>query len=194
MQVHVPVPVGIEAAVEGSTVHLSWNTTASRDGSILGYRVYRKNSRAKFLTPVADTLQESWQNYFTDTGLAPGSTTSYAVRAVSITADTSDMSMTVVASISSPEYYPPGNVRAWKEKKSVQITWDDIVQPGAKELRIYRYTRGSTPKIIKKLKVNIHEYVDTKPGRGKLVSYYLTTVGEGGEESVRSSVVSVPLK
>ncbi|PLX24291.1 MAG: hypothetical protein C0600_13355 [Ignavibacteria bacterium] len=192
--VNIAAPLDIEAVADGSTVHVSWNTVNARDPSILGYLVYRKGEKDKRMTAVADTLQASWQNYYTDHDLPPGSATSYAVRVVSITQDTSDMSAAAAVRIAGVEYYPPGNLRAWKERRSVHLTWDEVVQPGIKGLRLYRYVRGKKPQLIRKLKPNLQEYVDKKPGRVKLVSYYLTVIGEGGVESARSKVVTVPLR
>lgn len=194
MPVSMEPPLDLEAAVDGNTIHVSWNTTTARDASILGYIVYRKGEKDRHFAPVADTLQAPWQNYHVETDLPVGSTTSYAVRIVSITQDTSAMSAAAAATIARPEFYPPGNVRAWKERRRVHLTWDEVIQPGVKGLRLYRYTRGTKPRLIRKLKPTVLEYVDRKPGRTKLVSYYLTVVGDGGVESARSKVVTVPLR
>ncbi len=189
----VPVPAGIEAAVDGNRIHVSWNTALPRDPSLLGYRVYRKQG-SDALMPIADTLQESWQNYYTEAEAAPGGTFAYAVRAVSITGDTSAYSATATASIPKPAYYPPGNLRARMEERRVYLTWDEILQRDADGLRLYRYERGKDPRLVVTLEADAREYVDRRPGRGKLVSYYITTVGKGGVESGRSRIVSVPLR
>ncbi|MBN1448074.1 MAG: hypothetical protein JXA28_09095 [Bacteroidetes bacterium] len=190
----VASPGGVEAAVDGRRILVSWNTTLDRDESILGYRVYRKRGAEKKLTPVADTLQEAWQNFYEEKETVPGGTYTYAIRAVSITGDTSAFSPHAVVRVDAPEYFPPGNVRAWKEGKRVQLTWDEVIQPDVAGLRIYRYARGNKPELIKKLKPEERAFTDTKPGRTTIVSYYLTTVGAGGMESSRSRVVTVPLR
>ena len=189
----VPVPAGIDAAIDGNRVHVSWNTALRPDPSLLGYRLYRRKGDTR-LMPVADTLQESWQNYFVESEAAAGETYAYAVRAVSITGDTSAFSATATVSLPEPAYYPPGNLRARAEDRRVYLSWDEILQQDADGLRLYRYERGKDPRLVVTLESDARDYVDRRPGRGKLVSYYLTTVGKEGTESERSRIVSVPLR
>jgi chitodextrinase len=67
----LPAPTNLQAtAVADTTISLSWNTVASATG----FNVYRDGSKATD-TPVSQTA-------FTDIGRAPGTTYSYAVKAV----------------------------------------------------------------------------------------------------------------
>jgi fibronectin type 3 domain-containing protein len=193
LPISVDIPVGVEAARDGNRVLLTWNTGQPRHRDVLGYRVYRMLEKDKRWLPVADTLQNPRQNFYTDSALQAGARAMYAVRAFSVTGDSSAMSAPAVVSIPARVFFPPGNLRAKREGKKVLLMWDEIIQQAA-ALHLYRYQRGDAPKLIRKLKPTDVEYVDAKPGRGRRVSYYLVTVGTGDEESRRSEIVTVPLR
>ncbi len=193
ISITVDIPADVDIVRDGRRVLLSWNTTQPRHRDVLGYRVYRKTEKENHFTPVADTLQNPRQNFYADSSLQAGEKAMYAVRAFSVTGDSSALSAPATIMIPARVFFPPGNVRAKREGKKVRIMWDEIIQQ-ADALHLYRYERGTAPKLIRKLKPTDVEYVDAKPGRGRRVSYYLVTIGTRDEESRRSKIVTVPLR
>ncbi|MDT8322868.1 MAG: hypothetical protein RRA94_02065 [Bacteroidota bacterium] len=193
LPIPVDAPVEVDAARDGDRILLTWNTTQPRHRDVLGYRVYRKTENDERLTPVADTLQNPRQNFYTDSAVQAGTRAMYAVRAFSVTGDSSAMSASAVIIVPGRELLPPSNLRARREGGKVRVMWDEILQPAA-ALHLYRYERGSAPTLLRKLKATEGEYLDAKPGKGKRVSYYLVTAGASGEESRRSEILTVPLR
>ena len=192
--VPVEAPMDLQAAIDGQVVRLSGNTSIARHKDILGFRVLRRTARDKRFVPVADTMLYAWQNFHSEAAPAPGQRVAYAVRAYSVKGDSSELSATVTVAADARRYYPPGNLRAMKDGKSVLLEWDDIVQQDVAALHVYRYERGKKAVLVAKVKADSREYVDKKPGRAEFVSYYMTVAGSSGTESARSRVVSVRLK
>ncbi len=192
--VPLAAPRDLVARVHGGQVALYWDQQQERDPSFLGYRVYRREGSADRWRPLADTLVEASQNSFADAAVTPGVRYSYAVRTIGLLGDSSAMSNTVRAELPLPEVYPPSNLSAQPQGRVVTLRWDEIAQPGAKEFRLYRYTRGAKPKLVKTFTLDIIGYTDEIKGRESPVFYYLTTVGNFGQESRPGKEVAVMVK
>lgn len=81
-------PSGLNAVVQNGKVALSWNSSSDNVG-VSGYALYRNGS---FMVTVTGTS-------FLDTGVQPGSSYQYAVKAGDFSGNKSDMSSTVSATI-----------------------------------------------------------------------------------------------
>jgi fibronectin type 3 domain-containing protein len=194
IMVPVTSPRGLVARVTQGQVALFWDAQQDREITCAGFRVYRKEGTDDRWTALTDTLLEGWQNYFTDEKTKPGGRYTYAVRAFNIHGDSSALSFSVKAGIDMPEVYPPANLTAQPQGRIVTLRWDEIAQPGAKEFRLYRYTRGAKPALVKTLSLDVIGYTDEIKGRESPVFYYLTTVGQEGQESRAGKEVAVMVK
>ncbi len=192
--VPVSAPRGLVARVLNRQVALFWDAQMDRETGCAGFRVYRKGDRSERWTALTDTLLEGWQNYFTDEKAAVGTRYSYAVRAFSIRGDSSDLSFSVNALIPFPAVYPPANLTAQPQGRVVMLRWDEVAQSGAKEFRLYRYTRGAKPQLVKALPLDVVGYTDEITGGASPVFYFLTTVGLSGQESGPGKEVAVMVK
>jgi fibronectin type 3 domain-containing protein len=186
----VPAPQGITARVDQGRVYLTWKTQNDVQMAVSGYRVFRREADGGW-KPVADTLQDAEQNFMLDENTKPGGRYDYAVRAYSIRGDSSALSSIASALIPLPEVYPPSNLKAYREGVAVVLQWDEVVQSGAKEFRVYRYTRGAQPRMLATLPLETRVYLDDKPGGTSPVYYYITTVGTLGHESAPGKEVAV---
>ncbi len=178
----IPAPQGVLARVDKGRVYLTW-TMQEDNPTLSGWRVYRREGTSGVWRALGDTLLEASENHVLDEGTKPGASYAYRVRAYSIRGDSSETSAIVDVRIAGPAVYAPANLRAKLDGKQVLLTWDEIVQPGAKEFRIYRYTRGGTPQAVGTVPLEQREFLDTRPGSTSPVFYYVTTVSTTGEES-----------
>lgn len=189
--VALAAPRGLNARVAGTQVHLYWDQQHNRSEGLMGYRVYRKDAAKGAWRPLADTLLESWENAMTDTDVLPGGRYEYIVRAFGASTDSSAPSLAALAVIPLPDVYPPANLTAQPQGRVVTLRWDEIAQPDAKEFRLYRYTRGRKPQLVKSFSLDVIGYVDEIKGKESPVFYYLTTVGLAGQESRPGPEVAV---
>ncbi|MBR9974167.1 MAG: hypothetical protein KFF77_01170 [Bacteroidetes bacterium] len=192
--VTLAAPRGLNARVAGTQVHLYWDQQHNRSEGLMGYQVYRRSAEDRAWRPLADTLLESWENAMTDTDVQPGARYEYIVRAFGAVGDSSAPSLVAHAEIPIPDVYPPANLTAQPQGRIVSLRWDEIAQPSAKEFRLYRYTRGRTPQLVKSFSLDIIGYVDEIKERESPVFYYLTTVGQAGQESPPGREVAVILR
>lgn len=186
----VPAPQGITARVDQGRVYLTWKAQNDVQMALSGYRVLRREANGGWKS-VADTLQLAEQNFMLDEQTRPGGRYDYAVRAYSIQGDSSALSAVATATIPLPEVYPPSNLKAFREGAAIVLQWDEIAQAGAKEFRVYRYTRGAQPRMLASLPLDTRVFLDDKPGGTSPVFYYLTTVGTFGNESAPGKEVAV---
>ena len=192
-QIAVPIetPRDLITRVVSGQVALYWNQRYTDPPGCIGYRIYRKEEKTGRWRPLNDELTEPWQNSFNDTDVTVGGKYEYAVRAFGISGDSSSLSLVAHAAIPIPEVYPPANLTAKPQGRVVTLRWDEIAQQSAKEFRLYRYTRGKKPQLVKTLGLDIIGYVDEIKGRESPVFYYLTTVGTAGQESRPGREVAV---
>ncbi len=188
--VAVNAPQNIVARVDQGRVYLTWKGQDESSSGLSGFRVYRREAGGAWRA-VADTLQDAEQNFMLDTRTKPGGRYEYTVRAYSIRGDSSGLSSIASAEIPLPAVYPPANLKASREGSGVILQWDEIAQAGAKEFRLYRYTRGSTPRLLGSVPLNTRVFLDEKPGSTTPVFYYLTTVGTFGNESAPGKEAAV---
>lgn len=187
-------PRGLNARVTGSMVSLYWDQQHYRTEGIAGYRVYRRSGAGDRWRPLSDTLLASWENATADADVKPGSRYEYIVRAFGAVGDSSAPSLVAQANIPVPDVYPPANLVAEPRGRIVTLRWDEIAQPAAKEYRLYRYTRGKQPQLVKSLGLDAVGYTDEVKGKESPVFYYITTVGTSGQESRRGKEVAVMIK
>jgi hypothetical protein len=190
----VSTPLSLVAKPLDKSITLFWAPQYSREYWLQGFLAYRRSPKDRAWQRLGDTLIDAEQNSLGDMDVVRGVRYEYAVRAVSVTGDTSAYSLPARGELAFPEIYPPGNVRARINGGAVQLSWDEIAQAGAREFRVYRYTRGAKPRLLETLPLTETGYVDKKPGKESPVFYYIVTTGEGDRESRRSREAAIVLK
>ncbi len=195
-QIDVPLetPRDLNTKVISGNVALFWNEHYTDQPGCIGYRIYRREGSTDRWRPLNGELTAPWENYFTDSDVVPGGSYEYTVRAFGMSSDSSAPSLIARAAIALPGVFPPANLTAQPQGRVVTLRWDGIAQPGAKEFRLYRYTRGTKPRLVKTLDLDIIGYTDELKGRESPVFYYLTTVGTHGQESRPGKEVAVMVK
>lgn len=119
-------PTGLTGTATTSTVDLSW--VASTDPDVVGYNIYRNGVKLNS-SLVTDTT-------FVASGLAPGTSHNFTVRAVDDANNESvNSNMFSISTEDVPETVPQ-NVKAQSGNGMVTLTWGAIA--GATEYRIYR--------------------------------------------------------
>jgi hypothetical protein len=188
--VTVNAPQNIVARVDQGRVYVTWKGQDESSSGLSGFRVYRRESGGAWRA-VADTMQDAEQNYMLDEKTKPGGRYDYTVRAYSLRGDSSGLSAIATAVIPLPEVYPPSNLKAYREGVAVVLQWDEVVQSGAKEYRVYRYTRGAQPRALASVPLDTRVFLDDNPGKTSPVFYYITTVGTFGNESSPGKEVAI---
>jgi hypothetical protein len=194
--ISIPVssPLGVRAIVEGDHITVLWNVQRNRDAGLAGFRVFRSEKGSNLWKTLSDTLLPAWQNFLQDTHAELGPRYHYAVRAYTISGDSSALSMAVVAQLQTPQVFPPSNLQARVERRGVRLTWNEIAQPAARGINVYRYTRGKKPVLLSTVKQTETDYHDAKPGSDSPVFYFLKCTTVNGAESVPGNEAAVILQ
>lgn len=102
--------------------------------------------------------------------------------------------MAVVAQLQMQQVFPPTNLQAKVERRGVRLTWNEIAQPAARGINVYRYTRGKKPVLLSTVKQTETEYHDAKPGYNSPVFYFLRSTTANGTESAPGNEAAVILQ
>jgi chitodextrinase len=162
-------PGRLSAVVSGTSVSLQW-TEASDDFAVDSYRVARDGTQIGSLATTS----------FMDTGLAPGSTVTYAVTAVDTAGNVGAASTIGVAIPDSVPPSVPTNVSAKVARDgTVHISWGASTDNNA--VASYRVLRSGTGII----QANVTAYVDKTPrsGTGATVTYSVVAFDMVGNAS-----------
>ncbi|WP_319406007.1 malectin domain-containing carbohydrate-binding protein [uncultured Desulfosarcina sp.] len=178
------VPAGLSgSAADATQINLSWNPSTDTGGSgLAGYRIYRNGGLAGTSTTSA----------FTDTGLAPSTTYSYAVTAYDNALNESDPSSPVSVSTTAtadttPPTVPAGLSGSAADATQINLSWNPSTDTGGSGLAGYRIYRNgglagtsTTP-----------AFTDTGLAPSTTYSYAVTAYDNALNESDPSSPVSV---
>jgi fibronectin type 3 domain-containing protein len=162
-------------------IDLSW--TAPANGSLSGFRVYRKDTGNYALVT---SLTGAGSTSYADSGLTNGTTYTYYVTAVGNCSADSD------AKSSAPVCTPlsaPVNLQASAGDGTVTLTWDAV--PGADHYTVSRgsATGGPYTPLTPASPIKTNSYSDTGLTNGQTY-YYVVTVSNGSCDSVSSSQAS----
>jgi poly(3-hydroxybutyrate) depolymerase len=180
---HAPIPAPENLAVTGMTdnsVTLAWNSVADA----AGYHVYRNGVRATSAALAATN--------FTDTGLSPGTTYTYIVRAVTTSGSESEASNSVTATTTgvAPVVPPPANLAVTgTTASSVSLAWTPA--NGVAGYNVYRATSAGGP-WTKDNTLLIEGTTYTSAGLSEVTVYHyiVRSQNAGGVESAASNEVS----
>ena len=158
-------PASLQASdsTSASDIHLTWSSAAGA----ASYRVYRANAAGGPYESVAETADCG----YTDSGLAPGTTRWYRVKALRPPADDSDFSPFAMGRTAWPPPVPQ-NVAAGNQQfdNLVRVTWTD----GERENQYHVYradTVDGAYQLIASVGPNVTTYDDPRPA-GAVWFYY----------------------
>ena len=182
------MPTGLAAtAASCSQVNLSWVASTDTGGSGLkGYNLYRGGSFLKQVLAPATTTS--------DTGLAASSSYSYTVSAVDNAGNPSAQSNPVsVTTPACPDTTPPsvptGLAATAASCSQVNLSWVASTDSGGSGLKGYNLYRGGS--FLKQVLAPATTTSDTGLAASSSYSYTVSAVDNAGNESARSSPVSV---
>jgi chitodextrinase len=166
-------------AVSSSQVNLSWSASSDNTG-VTGYEVYRNNVR---LTTITTTS-------FGDTGLSPGNTYTYYVKARDAAGNVSPASNTVSVTtpVAASDLTPPtapANLHVTREWGSnLAMAWNGSTD-NAGVLGYYVYRDG-----VRYATVTTTSYTDNNNSRKHTYSYYVRAFDAAGNLSATSNSIN----
>lgn len=187
------IPAGLQGTIDSlGIVRLSW--TPNTDKDILGYRIYRAQTKGEELIPLNDVAVR--ENKFADTVDVHNlnSKAYYAVTALDQRYNQSDKSS--IAELRKPELVPPSSPVITNYKLTNQGIWLEWVtgeEENLAELRLYRQERGeSENKLVKSITdIAVRNYTDETTESNRYYTYTLLSVTSGGLASAPSPAVTV---
>jgi uncharacterized protein len=190
------IPSGLKGVVDSlGIVRLSWN--ANKENDLLGYRVFRAQTKGEELIPLNDIAVRT--NQFTDTVDVRNlnSKVYYAVTALDMRYNQSDKSP--VTELLKPDLVPPSpplitNYRV--TDKGVKLEWVTGMEENIAALHLFR--KDSNPSLNSEQKpiqifsdVNLKEYTDKTIEPDRSYTYTLKAVTERGLASPASPPVTI---
>ena len=187
------IPVGLRGTVDSvGIVKLMW--TANTEKDILGYRIYRAQTKGEELIPLNDVAIRS--NEFTDTLDVKNlnSKAYYAVTALDMRYNQSDKS--AVAELLKPELVPPSPPVIINYKvtgQGILLEWVTGKEENLGAVKLYRQERGEQEsKLIQTVNDStVHQYVDGSVENNRYYTYTLQSVSQRGLGSLLSPAISV---
>lgn len=174
-------------------VFLYWENLFELDGTIAGYKVFRKvtdDTKNKF-TALFDSLLSPKQNNYVDTTADEGYGYEYSVTATDIFGNESNLSSSVTIETSADPILPPSGLTAVNVDDGILISWQPTLQDNLSGFNIYRYIRGEEPRKIGSVNFDKNEYLDNSVTAGNLYFYFVTSVGLKGNESLQSEELGI---
>jgi len=190
-----PTPFNVSAFINDSTARISWSDMTEIEETVFGYRVYRKNltlSANPNFESLVDSMLPANQNYFVDNRIEKGKTYQYAITSVDLFGVESNPAYSSDLTYEIPNPLPPQGVRYLNSENGIIIQWDETFQNDIKEYRVYRYQRGSSPKMISSVKINSESKVEDRDLiKDNLYYYYVTSVNTFNVEGSKSNEIAV---
>jgi fibronectin type 3 domain-containing protein len=187
------IPVGLEGTIDSAgIVKLSWQANTEKD--ILGYRIYRAQTKGEELIPLNDVAVRD--NHFYDTLDVKNlnSKAYYAVTSLDMRYNQSDKS--IVAELLKPELVPPSSPVIINYKVSDQgilLEWVTGKEENLGEVRLYRQERGEPEsKLIQSISDStVHRYIDTHAEDNRYYTYTMQAVSQRGLASASSPALTI---
>lgn len=190
-----PTPFELIAFVDDSTARISWNDMNEIDETVFGYRVYRKDftsSANPNFEALVDSILPANENYFVDNRIEKGKTYQYALTSIDLFGAESNPAYSSELTYEIPNPLPPQGVGYLNSKNGIIIKWNETLQNDIKEYRVYRYQRGSSPKMISLVKINSElKTEDRDIIKDNLYYYYVTSVNTFNVEGSKSNEIAV---
>ncbi|MDJ1497233.1 hypothetical protein QNI19_30120 [Cytophagaceae bacterium DM2B3-1] len=186
-------PTGLQGVVDSlGVVRLSWTPNHEKD--LLGYRIYRAQTKGEELIPLNDVAIRN--NHFTDTLEVRNlnSKVYYAITAVDMRYNQSEKS--VVAELQKPDVVPPSPpiITSYKlTDKGVQLEWVTGQEENIAALQLYRQEKGSKENtlIYTVTDTNVQSYTDETAEMDRLYGYTIKAVTKNGLSSEPSPIITI---
>ena len=175
-------PQNLDVQWEDGSVMVKWDDLRELEEDLQGYVAYRREEGGEFEV-VYTSLDGSTKNYFKDTRAEPGKTYAYSVQAQDLFGQQSSLSAALSFAVPLIRPVSPSRVNLSVTSEGVHIAWGQLALSDLNSLRLYRQEPGLPPEFITILEKDQLDYLDKAVERGKLYSYYLTSVNTGNIES-----------
>lgn len=187
------VPFGLEGVIDTlGIVRLTWKANTDRD--LLGYRVFRGQTKQEELIPLNDVAIR--ENSLTDTIEVRNLNFQvyYAVTALDMRYNQSQKS--VVLELLKPDIVPPSSPVITNYKvtdQGISLEWVTGQEENIASLHLFREDKGANEKTLIQTftDVSVTRYTDNTTEPGKMYGYFLTAVTSRGKSSDPSPVVTL---
>ncbi len=181
-----PIPASLSATSVAQGVHLTWQ------GSAPAYRVFRKSGDGAY-----DLLANPTAAEWTDASAETGKEYKYLVQAVVPAGNgkQAESELSAELAVTPRDVVPPAapqNLQGSTAPASIELTWDRNVESDLAGYRVYRALADGAFEKLADLAA-IPSYSDRKAESGKTYRYQVTAFDQAGNESSRSSTVTVSM-
>jgi hypothetical protein len=171
-------------------VYIEWSDLREIDPELLGYVLWRKDPGGDF-NVIYSSRDGSAKNYYIDTHVEPGVFYAYALQTLDIGGATSALSEPASVAVPAIGPAPPSYLRLVSTATGVYISWGRVTSADLKALRLYRQEPGSNATLLAELDKDQLDYADASVQRGRLYSYFLTSVDTRGVEGERGELSTI---
>jgi len=178
-------PLNVSAALSEDIVSIFWEDVKQSDESVTGYLVLRKKQGSA----KTDTIQTT-RNFATDDNIEKGITYTYSIITLNKYGNRSTLSQSTDIAIPSKTILPPAGLRANVLKEGISIQWERPENGENYTYNIYRYTRGSEPKLIGNAKAS-DSFTDKAVSKGEDYFYTVRSLDSNKKESYDSEEVGI---
>jgi fibronectin type 3 domain-containing protein len=175
-----PVPTGLEAAATGGRVRVTWDDMAGIEPTVNGYVLSRRRLGVRDTASTVVATLDRGANAWWDSTAAAGASYSYSVRSRSFAGPLSAPSSPATVQVGRATPPQPAAPTAAAAPEGIQLAWGTVSGLTAR-VRIYRYERGTAPRVLTEVAADPPGYLDRTARAGVRYYYYLTFVVDGVE-------------
>lgn len=194
----IPIPSGLKAFVNESSVQLLWGNLGLTHPEITGYRIERKEDKGSTMTMSFKKLKDILKpgiNSFVDSSVIPGHHYLYRIKSIGLNRGSmSAPSFQAGAYIPSNAPLAPGHILALNTSEGVLLKWDLPIGSHWKQIKIYRAQSGRQAQMIKILQANATTYTDNQTNNEMDYFYWVATVDKDGHEGKMKVPVGIHTK
>ncbi len=180
---------------ENKVIKLKWakpvtNTKKKKSPEIAGFNIFRKidvSEGEKDISFVKLNKDIVLKEYFEDKDTGQSGKYSYYVSAIVTDSNISEKSNTVTVSIK--DIYPPEipqNILIFKSSNGLMLSWKKVNDKDLSHYKIYRKSGTEADFKVINNKIVENKFMDDKVDKGKIYTYYITSVDNNGNESDNS--------
>lgn len=182
------IPTGLVASASDRAVSLKWNDNSEAD--LAGYAVYRFTGSENVFQRLADGLGVT---SYTDETVSSDLTYHYAVTALDLQGNESDLSNVVSITVQDPPPLAPGGLVASSGDGVVNLSWNGNTDTDLSGYAVYRSTTHGSGYDLLLSGVAATTFSDNAVTNGTTYYYVVTALDTGGNESPFSGeVVATP--
>ncbi len=177
-------PTGLTGVIDSTgVVKLSWNANVEKD--ILGYRIYRGNTKTEELTQL--TIEPTPENTFKDSIIIKNLNPNVFYKVIALDNRYNMSASSDILTIKKPDVIPPTSpvFKDYKiEKNTVFLKWASSSSIDVAAHYIYKKEGTKTDwKLVKTITDNTNNYKDKKIKEGIIYTYTIVAKDQSGLES-----------